>query len=494
MRLRAIRMTSGYSDNKRLPRAVWRSFILVCAGCLLTWLALARAADLHEIKDLLNEACFQKAQFGVHAVDIPSGAVWLDIRGDTLLIPASTAKLITSAAAALRLSLHYRFRTAFLTVAPVQDGVILGDLFLKGYGDPGLVLEEAWLLVRGLRKQGIHTVRGDLVGDDSFFDAESRGQAWGDVRSQRAFNARIGALSVHFNSVTIEARPGRQVGDAVAIEVEPTAPHIILRNTAKTTHQGQKPTLSVTRLEMDRQDILAVDGLLPLGGTSAIVHRNISDPTRHATLVIRELLAREGVRIEGDTRLGPTPPAARSLYVHQSKPLYRVLDDLNKFSNNFIAEQILKTLGAESYGPPGSWTKGLAVVANVLEEFGIEPGTYQLTDGSGLSRQNRFSPIQIVTVLARMAQDFRLQPEFMASLRTPDVEGWRGTRFQHSEFARRVRVKTGSLDDVSALAGYVGRDDGGLVAFAVLMNGPFCSLERAWQVQETIVERLLAER
>jgi D-alanyl-D-alanine carboxypeptidase/D-alanyl-D-alanine-endopeptidase (penicillin-binding protein 4) len=208
-------------------------------------------------------------------------------------------------------------------------------------------------------------------------------------------------------------------------------------------------------------------------------------------MVMWELLEREGVHIGGRPRLGLTPPTAREVYVHQSRPLYRIIDDLHKFSNNFIAEQVLKTLGAEVYGPPGTWSKGLAVVADVLEEFGIKRGSYSLADGSGLSRLNRLSPVLLVTVLRQMANDFRVQPEYMASLRTPDAKGSVGLRFRGADFGARARVKTGALDDVSALAGYVGRSDGELVAFAVLMNGPFCSMERAWQLQEAIVEQLI---
>lgn len=131
------------------------------------------------------------------------------------------------------------------------------------------------------------------------------------------------------------------------------------------------------------------------------------------------------------------------------------------------------------------------VVAEVLESFGIPRGSYTMADGSGLSRLNRLSAAQLVTVLMHMAQDFRVQAEYLASLLTPGGEGAQSRRFQGSDFERRARVKTGSLEDVSALAGYVGRADGEMIAFAVLLNGPLCSMERAWQVQDAIVEQLI---
>ena len=456
------------------------------------WSSPSSGTDLNgAVKQLLNDPCFHRGRIGAYGFGLTSGQTLLDVHGEALLIPASTTKLVTSAAALLRLTPLYRFRSAFLTTAPIENGVIQGDVFLKGYGDPSLVLEEAWLMARGLRQQGVHGVRGDLVGDESFFDAEQRGPAWADAQSQRAFNARIGALSINFNSVGLVARPGMQPGEPVAVEVEPSSADVAWRSTATTAHQGQGQRLSVTRLEGEAGDTLMIEGALAVGGSPQTIYRNISQPGLHATMVMGELLEREGVHIAGRSRLGLTPPTAREIYVRQSRPLYRIIDDLHKFSNNFIAEQVLKTLGAEVYGPPGTWGKGLAVISDVLEEFGIRPGTYRLADGSGLSRLNRLSPALLVTLLTQMAKDFRVQPEYLASLRTPDAEGRVSLRFRGADFEQRARVKTGALDDVSALAGYVGRSDGEWVAFAVLMNGPFCSMERAWQLQDAIVRQLI---
>ncbi|MBI3328152.1 MAG: D-alanyl-D-alanine carboxypeptidase/D-alanyl-D-alanine-endopeptidase, partial [Nitrospinae bacterium] len=429
---------------------------------------------------------------GLRAVNVASGEILLDIHGDTLLIPASTLKLITSAAALQRLSPHYRFRTSFLSVALPEQGEVRGDLFLKGYGDPVLVLEEIWLMARALRTQGIRSIRGDLVGDDSYFDAERRGPAWADPLSQRAFNAKIGALSVNFNRVTILARPGVKPGHSVEVLIEPPSPYLILRNMGVTARQGQGRGLSVNRLEGDAGDTLVIEGSLAVGTPPQVMDRNISNPPLFAGMVMRELLAREGIRVMGRVRVGLAPPEARELHVHRSRALYRVIDDLHKFSNNLIAEQVLKTLGAEVQGPPGSREKGIAVLGDVLAEFGILRGTYTLADGSGMSRFNRVSPAQLVTVLMRMAQDFRVQPEYLASLRSPDAEGRASSRFGHAAFEGRARVKTGTLDDVSALAGYVEPAAGGLVAFATLLNGPFCSMERAWQAQNAVVEQLIA--
>jgi D-alanyl-D-alanine carboxypeptidase/D-alanyl-D-alanine-endopeptidase (penicillin-binding protein 4) len=133
------------------------------------------------------------------------------------------------------------------------------------------------------------------------------------------------------------------------------------------------------------------------------------------------------------------------------------------------------------------------VVAEVLESLGIPRGSYTMADGSGLSRLDRLSAAHLVTLLMRMAQDFRVPAEYLASLRTPGGEGRQSRRLQDSDFEQRARVKTGSLDDVSAVAGYVGRADDEMIALAVLLNGPLRSMERAWQVQDAVVEQLIRD-
>ena len=193
--------------------------VLACAATFIFllatngWPAVSSVSNPNSsISRLVRDPYFHNGQKSIRVVDLTSHQTIFEINGDALLIPASTTKLITSAVALLRLSPPYRFRTALLSAGPVRNGVLHGDLYLKGYGDPALVLEEAWLLARGLRKQGVHGIRGDLVGDDSVFDDEVRGPDWPDAGSQRAFNAKIGALSVLFNSVSFLARPGLQPG------------------------------------------------------------------------------------------------------------------------------------------------------------------------------------------------------------------------------------------------------------------------------------------
>jgi serine-type D-Ala-D-Ala carboxypeptidase/endopeptidase (penicillin-binding protein 4) len=177
---------------------------------MLIWGQLShRLPPLAEyISKLLSDPCFQNGQKGARAVNLTTRQTLYALNGDAVLIPASTTKLITSAAASPRLSPRYGFRTAFLANAPAQNGILQGDLYVTAYGDPALEIEEAWLLAHRLHVQGVQSIQGDLIADDWLFDAEARGPGWADDRSQRALNAKIGAPAVNFNSATIVGAPG----------------------------------------------------------------------------------------------------------------------------------------------------------------------------------------------------------------------------------------------------------------------------------------------
>jgi serine-type D-Ala-D-Ala carboxypeptidase/endopeptidase (penicillin-binding protein 4) len=171
----AWRMLAAIGHGR--PSLLVLTFAATLAFALAThgWPAVSAAPALNgSISSLVNDPCFRQGQKSIRAVNLTTSQIILDINGNALLIPASTTMLVTSATALLRLSPHYRFRTAFLSPSLVRNGVLEGNLYLKGYGDPVLVLEEAWLLARGLRQQGVHSVGGDLIGDDSYFDNESR--------------------------------------------------------------------------------------------------------------------------------------------------------------------------------------------------------------------------------------------------------------------------------------------------------------------------------
>jgi D-alanyl-D-alanine carboxypeptidase/D-alanyl-D-alanine-endopeptidase (penicillin-binding protein 4) len=171
--------------------------------------------------------------------------------------------------------------------------------------------------------------------------------------------------------------------------------------------------------------------------------------------------------------------------------LSSIVKDMNKFSNNFLAEQILKTLGAELKGPPGTSEKGLEILKQGLKEWGYKDNEYSLNDGSGFSLFNRFSPSQLTKILTNAYNDFRIGPDFISSLPLSGLDGSLKNRHMSSKIDNLVRAKTGTLDSASAISGYAGTDSGEKFVFSIIMNDFKCSTYKTWEIQSTILEGLL---
>jgi D-alanyl-D-alanine carboxypeptidase/D-alanyl-D-alanine-endopeptidase (penicillin-binding protein 4) len=215
---------------------------------------------------------------------------------------------------------------------------------------------------------------------------------------------------------------------------------------------------------------ITVEGRLPAGQKGAVSWRKVDDPPRYLGETLRRLLEQRGLKLSGQVRLGPVAPSAQLVEVLESEPLAEVVRRLNKSSNNFVGEQLLKALGAATAGPPGSTAAGLAEVERFLASLGIPRGAYLMTNGSGLNDANRFSARQTALLLADLWRRFALAPEFVGSLPVAGRDGTIRWRLEDPEVAGRVRAKTGTLDGVAALSGYAETAAGERLAFALIVN------------------------
>ena len=219
-------------------------------------------------------------------------------------------------------------------------------------------------------------------------------------------------------------------------------------------------------------------------GVSAYVY--VNNPSLYAATSFQDALEQMGIEVDGQAILGEVPAKSKRIAVYASESLARIICDSNKVSNNFVAEQLLKTLGAEALGKPGTTEKGLQVVAEFLEEVGIPHDAYALENGSGLSRNNRISPEQLVTLLTFMYEHFGVRSEFMASLAVAGVDGTLRKRLQDTQAERRLRAKTGTLTAVSCLSGYAASQDNEVFAFSIMMNGYSSGGYAVQEIQNTI--------
>jgi D-alanyl-D-alanine carboxypeptidase/D-alanyl-D-alanine-endopeptidase (penicillin-binding protein 4) len=385
---------------------------------------------------------------------------------DHPFIPASAMKLVTMGASLHYLGPNYRFETRFLADGPIVGGVVQGNLYIHGTGDPSLTRLEMDYVARSLAGAGLREIRGDIVLDDSFFDGELRGPAsYGDILKKGL--PIQSALSYNYNLVELRARPSAP-GSKAELHDEGYGYFDVL-NRVTTATRG-RPWLRVSKL---RQDRVLVSGRVIQGDEEEHVGTFVApDPTAYFASAFLGKIRDQGVlalgqvvrgRIEGKT--------LETLYVHRSDRLIEVLSALGKHSNNFSAEQMLKTLGAHRFGPPGSFATGARAVGEYLVGLGFRREDFRIEDGSGLSYDNHLTAAILVRVLEDLYRAPELRTDFLCSLAIAGVDGTLRSRFLNEEYLGRIMAKTGSLAGVSSLSGFAFSRSRGPLAFAVLTNG-----------------------
>lgn len=454
------------------------------AFLFLTGAAWADALE-EAARALFAQGCVDASRTAVRVVDARSGAVVFDKNGATPLVPASVMKLFTTAAALKSLGPAYRFKTEILHTGEMKNGVIGGDVIIRGRGDPKLTPEALWRIARDLKDMGVSKVTGDLVADDSFFDGRRLAPGWSPRRSQRAYDAGLGALSVNFNTVAVKTWPGEKEGDPLIVAVEPRTPYVVLENKTVTARRGK--AVSARRAPSGGRVKIVVTGSMKPGAEGKVIYVNITDPARFAAEAFRAALEREGIRVDGGIRNGKAPDSAKLLYTHKSKPLAAILRELNHYSSNFVAEQISKTIDASVNGEPGRSGPALAMTRKFAERLGVDMTGVVFADGSGLSRENRLTARAVTDLLIAMTGRFDIGPDFVASLGIMGVDGSVKERAEGSPARALARVKTGTLAGISSLAGYVAGRGGGLYAFAIIQNGNSCYWEKADMLEDDIV-------
>jgi D-alanyl-D-alanine carboxypeptidase/D-alanyl-D-alanine-endopeptidase (penicillin-binding protein 4) len=394
-------------------------------------------------------------------------------RGMTI---ASNAKLLTSVAALLGLGSGFRWRTAVFAAPPDDKGIVEGDLYLRGRGDPTLSAAALRQLAADVAARGVREVTGRLVVDTTYFDGAIEPPHFDEQPKERAaFRAPVASLGVNRSAVEISVipEPGGPGGGDPRVTIEPPCEYVRLAKTEVTTVDKGRTRLRVEQRTKAGTLELDVTGQLRTGEGPWRLRRRIDDPARFAAEVFRRALAEEGVHLR--TRAigsGTVPLTMRLIAHHDSATLADVLRLVNKHSDNYVAESVLKTLGAELKSAPGpaTWADGLAAMTAQLAKLGLPPGSYRSDNGSGLFASSTVSARQLLVLLAAAHRDYRIGPDLVASLPVGGQDGTLARRWVGRPAMGRVRAKTGTLDKVSSLAGYIGVDGGHLLAFAILAN------------------------
>ncbi len=427
-----------------------------------------------KIDTILKARCLDHAQTSINIVALPSGQNIYAHNALTPLLPASVMKIITTAAALHYLTPEYRFKTTILYSGERKNGVIHGDLIIRGSGDPTLSTENLWRIATQIKASGINEIRGKLVLDTHFFDKYDRAPSWQNKRSQRAYDAKLSALSLDFNTFLVHVQAGEKVGDRLNVWLEP--PYLLLKNKSKTIRKG-KNTVSLNRTNK----MLWIDGNLSIKAKEKRIYLNVINPLHYVAETFHALLKQVGITINKTTAVVFTPSVGTKIYEHRSKPLSIILKGLNTYSNNLTAEQILKTIAAEHVGIPGSHKNALKLIKNFLQNNGVITQGIVLADGSGLSRKNRMTSRAITDLLSNMYIRFDIGADFLAALTNY------ASRLTHSSAYRKIKAKTGSLNGVSTLAGYVESKKGKVFGYALFLNNNQCGHRKADTIEDSIV-------
>jgi serine-type D-Ala-D-Ala carboxypeptidase/endopeptidase (penicillin-binding protein 4) len=413
-----------------------------------------------------------RAKVAYYVVDLSTGQMIAQHEADKGLNLASNAKLLTSVAALHGLGSGFRWRTAvYAMTAPDTEGVVAGDLYIRGRGDPVLSVEGLRQLAHDVAARGVTTVEGKLVVDATYFDTNYEPPHFNEQPNEHAaFRAPVASFGVARSAYTVTVLPQPEGKARVTVD-PPLGDYLKLtRDEVSSVRDGQ------TRLRLDarpRRDQIALDlsGTIRVGAGSWDLRRRVDDPARFAAEVFARALADQGVKLRSRSiGFAAVPATAKLLASHDSSTLAEVLRTMNKYSDNYVAECVLKTLGAETKAAPNAtWADGIAAVKARLVELGIT-GAYRSDNGSGLFASTEVSAKQLVTLLTAAHKDYRIGPDLVASLPVGGLDGTLARRWHGKPAQGRVRAKTGTLDKVVTLAGYIGVESNHLLAFAILVN------------------------
>jgi len=441
--------------------------------CLLPGVTLATGA----IDRLPPEVSTALKRFGlserglsayVHEIGQPDPV--LAVRADTPRNPASTMKLVTTLAALETLGPAYTWKTEAYATGSLRDGVLDGDLYIKGYGDPYLVIEHFWRFLRALRKGGLEEIRGDLVVDQSFFDPQSGRSADFDRRPLRAYNVQPRALLVNFQTVNIRFQPD-PVSQSLRIVADPQPAQLAIDNRVRLARGpcrgGARGLGMQVARRADFQKIVFSGRYSPQCGDDEL-YRVVAEGEQYIHGVFKTVWTEMGGRFEGGVREGEVPAGAQLLHSAVSPPLAEIIRVVNKYSNNVMARQLLLTLGAEKFGAPATVGKGVVAVQDWLREKGFSFPELVIENGSGLSRDERITARHLGELLLR-SYESPYMPEFLASLPILSTDGTQRLRYGGA-LAGRAHLKTGSLNNVRAQAGVVHTEQGRRFVVVILHN------------------------
>ena len=481
------------------PQPAPRNPIRISVGRSAATAPNSRAELLTRIEEIVRQPALEPGFFAIKIVSLDTGLVIYEQSANKFVRPASNMKLYTVAAALDRLTPDYHFMTSVYAKERPEDGKIKGDLIVYGRGDPSFAARfnngDYFKGINDLADRivaaGVKRVKGDLVGDESWFNGAPLGSGWEWDDLLWSYGAQVSALTVNDNSIDLTIKPGEKVGAPVVITSGPPATFMTIANRATTGPRGSKSDLNIYRGV--GANTLEITGTAPIGDNGFTGGAAIPDPALAFVSMLREALIKRGVKIDGrvrsvDARSGasivpnplsaitqttnvpPQPPPVEIASI-QSPPFSLIASHTLKPSQNLYTEIILRTLGKLNSVSASQTNEeaGLIIVRNFLRQAGANERDLALNDGSGLSRNDMITANATVQLLTFMSKH-RYFAQFRDALPIAGVDGTLRTRMKGTPAEGNLRAKTGSLSSVASLSGYVTTAAGEHLVFSMMLN------------------------
>jgi len=461
----------------------------ILSGCSLPGFVGRSSDPVEALRDQINavlaDSIFGPAGASVRIVSLDSKQVLYERNSRLLMRPASNMKLLTASAALRVFGTDYKFKTQVLQDTSVHAGVLDGNLYFRGFGDPIVRTSDLDTLVQQIKDSGIKAVHGNVVADVSCFDDLPWGNGWMWDDEPYDYDAMISPLTINDNCVHVKVAPGQAAGDSTLVTIEPTTAYVSLVNTAKTVVDTVVHPLEVTRLFRERLNTIEVRGEILASSTPVEADVSIWRPELYAAQLLTEALTNDSIEVENEPTVGATPYFAREI-ARSEHGLDSALVHMDKVSDNLTAELLLKALCVAKRGTPGTSRGGTYVVRDFLSSAGIDTTKIINVDGSGLSYYNLLTVDAITQLLEFMSLQDDIFPLFYASLPIAGVDGTLRDRMKGTPAEGNVRAKTGTLSGASSLSGYVPTADGERLAFSMMMQNYIHPAELYQQAQDRI--------
>lgn len=408
------------------------------------------------------------ANIGVQIKSMKNGELIYSRNEHQFFVPASIMKIITAQAALLYLGPEYKFSTRLVTDAKsVNNGVINGNIYLINSGDPTLTYYDMSDLMTTLKAQQIQQINGNVYIDNTAYDQEKYGPGWIWKDKSSCFAAPITASIINHNCLSFSVLPNK-VGQRASIVGNPQYYVSGIQNDVVTKARPSKSCY--IHLTNNPDGTISVSGCMSKGKAPQGVTTVIYDAVEYDKSMLRDLFKISGIQVNGVIAEAEAPNDAQVIASHQSRPLHELITDMLKMSDNIIAGSLFKKIGELFTRQPGSWTNGSAAVSKILSQRGgIDTRNMNALDGSGLSRDNRVTPAQMMQLLDFAYHHDETNYQFISALPVAGVDGTLKHRL--SNIAWKVRAKTGTMSGVVSLAGYVVTKEKEPLAFVIIVNG-----------------------